>query len=54
LQGEPSEKCGELNFGLDYDFSSQTLKLKIIQVRVDLSCVYRRVFAVAENAGDSK
>jgi hypothetical protein len=54
LQGEPSEKCGELNFGLDYDFSSQTLKLKIIQVRVDLGCVYKRVFAVAENAGDSK
>jgi hypothetical protein len=32
-QGEPSEKCGELNFGLDYDFSTQTLKLKIIQVK---------------------
>ena len=26
------EKCGEINFGLDYDFSTQTLKLKIIQV----------------------
>jgi len=25
------EKCGEINFGLDYDFSTQTLKLKIIQ-----------------------
>ena len=31
-QGEPSEKCGELNFGLEYDFATQTLKLKIIQV----------------------
>ena len=25
------EKCGEINFGLDYDFATQTLKLKIIQ-----------------------
>lgn len=32
-QGEPSEKCGEINFALDYDFPSQTLKLKLIQVR---------------------
>jgi len=32
-QGEPSEKCGELNFGLEYDFATQTLKLKIIQAR---------------------
>ena len=32
-QGEPSEKCGELNFGLEYDFATQTLKLKIIQVK---------------------
>ena len=31
-QGEPSEKCGDLNFGLEYDFATQTLKLKIIQV----------------------
>jgi hypothetical protein len=31
-QGEPSEKCGELNFALDYDFPTQTLKLKLIQV----------------------
>jgi hypothetical protein len=31
-QGEPTEKCGELHFGLDYDFATQTLKLKIIQV----------------------
>lgn len=30
--GEPTEKCGELNFGLEYDFATQTLKLKIIQV----------------------
>ena len=29
------EKCGEINFGLDYDFGSQTLKLKIIQVHID-------------------
>ena len=28
------EKCGEINFGLDYDFSTQTLKLKIIQVHI--------------------
>ena len=35
-QGEPSEKCGELNFGLEYDFATQTLKLKIIQVRKSL------------------
>jgi len=32
-QGEPSEKCGDLNFGLEYDFATQTLKLKIIQGR---------------------
>ena len=31
-QGDPSEKQGELNFSLDYDYASQTLKLKIIQV----------------------
>ncbi|XP_059080048.1 synaptotagmin-7-like isoform X2 [Tigriopus californicus] len=31
--GEPTEKCGELNFGLEYDFATQTLKLKIIQAR---------------------
>ena len=31
-QGEPSEKCGDINFGIDYDFTTQTLKLKIIQV----------------------
>ena len=30
--GEPSEKCGDLNFGLEYDFATQTLKLKIIRV----------------------
>ena len=30
--GDPSEKCGELNFSLDYDFATQTLKLKMIQV----------------------
>ena len=29
------EKCGEINFGLDYDFATQTLKLKIIQVDHD-------------------
>jgi len=32
-QGDPSEKCGELNFGLEYDFATQTLKLKINQGR---------------------
>ena len=31
-QGEKSEKCGDINFGLDYDFSSETLKLRVIQV----------------------
>lgn len=31
--GEPSEKCGEINFQLDYDFVSQTMKLKVIQGR---------------------
>jgi len=30
-QGEPSEKCGEINFSLDYDFNTQTLRLKLIQ-----------------------
>ena len=30
--GDSSEKCGEINFGLDYDFATQTLKLKIVQV----------------------
>ena len=29
--GDPSEKCGELNFSLDYDFATQTLKLRLIQ-----------------------
>lgn len=32
--GDPTEKCGELNFALDYDFATQTLKLKMIQVRL--------------------
>ena len=31
-QGDPSEKCGDIHFGLNYDFSKQTLKLKIIEV----------------------
>ena len=31
-QGEADEKCGEINFGLDYDFPTQTLRLKMIQV----------------------
>ena len=30
--GEPSEKCGDLNFALEYDYTTQTLKLRIIQV----------------------
>ena len=34
--GDPSEKCGELNFSLDYDFATQTLKLKMIQVSLDI------------------
>ena len=33
--GEPGEKCGDINFGIDYDFPTQTFKLKIIQVRQD-------------------
>ena len=33
-QDRPSSKCGDINFGLDYDYSSQTLKLKIIQVLI--------------------
>ncbi len=32
-QGDPSERQGELNFSLEYDYATQTLKLKIIQVR---------------------
>ena len=38
-EGEPSERCGEINFGLEYDFGTQTLKLKIIQV--GKNCVKR-------------
>ena len=30
--GEPSERCGDINFGVEYEYPSQTLKLKIIQV----------------------
>jgi len=37
-QGDPSEKCGELNFGLEYDFATQTLKLKINQGRDLKAC----------------
>ena len=38
--GDPTEKCGELNFSLDYDFATQTLKLKMIQVRMkNQSCL---------------
>jgi len=48
-QGEPSEKCGELNFGLEFDYETQTLKLKIIQVRVYRSnwiylFLFKRIF----------
>ena len=39
MQGEPSEKCGEINFSLDYDFNTQTLKLKIIQVSWFIYCI---------------
>ena len=28
-----ADKCGELNFGVEYDFISETLKLRVIQVR---------------------
>ena len=34
------EKCGEINFGLDYDFATQTLKLKIIQVLLKTNILY--------------
>ena len=27
-----ADKCGEINFGIEYDFISETLKLRIIQV----------------------
>ena len=30
--GEPSEKCGDINFNIEYEYPTQTLKLKIIQV----------------------
>jgi len=30
-KGDPSERCGDINFGMEYDFPTQTLKLKIIQ-----------------------
>ena len=29
---ELGEKCGNINFNIDYDFPTKTLKLKIIQV----------------------
>lgn len=29
--GVSGERCGDINFSIDYDFTSQTLKLKIIQ-----------------------
>ena len=35
------EKCGEINFGLDYDFATQTLKLKIIQVNFRIEYIIR-------------
>ena len=31
-EGGGGERCGDINFSIDYDFTSQTLKLKIIQV----------------------
>ena len=31
--GEPSEKCGDINFNIEYEYPTQTLKLKIIQVK---------------------
>ncbi len=43
-QGEPSEKCGEIHFGLEYDFGTQTLKLKIIQV--NRNCKMSSHFAI--------
>ena len=39
-QGQHSEKCGDINFGLDYDFSSETLKLRVIQVSWPHSLTY--------------
>ena len=35
--GEPSERCGDINFGVEYEYPSQTLKLKIIQVRAGVT-----------------
>jgi len=29
--GEPSERCGDINFSVEYEYPTQTLKLKIIQ-----------------------
>jgi hypothetical protein len=42
-QGDPSEKCGELNFSLEYDYATQTLKLKIIQVIKDILVARRLI-----------
>jgi hypothetical protein len=40
-QGETGEKCGDINFGIDYDFPTQTFKLKLIQVRGRGICLLR-------------
>ena len=29
---KPSERCGDINFSVEYEYPTQTLKLKIIQV----------------------
>ena len=31
------EKCGDINYSLEYDFEAETLKLNIIQVGGDLA-----------------
>ena len=49
-QGDPSEKCGELNFGLEYDFATQTLKLKINQVSTNSYFWYKQK---GKNGGNS-
>ena len=33
--GEPSERCGDINFGVEYEYPSQTLKLKI---KIEKTC----------------
>ena len=51
-EGGGGERCGDINFSIDYDFTSQTLKLKIIQVFnsvssfVFLLCEWLKIFVL--------